>query len=122
MGFLSGQMKLTYIAPCKGNQDCLELWTPRRGFRIPGTSSGFLFSGTWIPDCNRSGFTELYPGFQCTGFQNSTIEKYRRFRNPNSLTPGELYTGVRIKRVSVKRYVVPLYHKKVWRPVWRVHN
>ena len=53
MGFLSGQMKLTYIAPSKGNQDSLELWTPRRGFRIPDTSSGVLVSGTWIPGCNR---------------------------------------------------------------------
>ena len=53
MGFLSGQIKLSYIAPCKGNQDSLEFWTPRHGFRIPGTSSGFLVSGTWIPGCNR---------------------------------------------------------------------
>ena len=53
MSFQSGQIKLSYIAPCKGNQDSLGLWTPRLGFRIPGTSSGFSVSGTWILDCNR---------------------------------------------------------------------
>ena len=25
------------LAPCKGIQDSLEFWIPRRGFRIPGT-------------------------------------------------------------------------------------
>ena len=38
------------IAPCKGIQDSVRFWTPRRGFWIPVTRFQIFFSGTWIPD------------------------------------------------------------------------
>ena len=39
------------IATCKGIQDSLGFWIPRRGFRIPGT--GFqTVSETWILNSN----------------------------------------------------------------------
>ena len=34
-------MKCLSVAPCKGIQDLLGIWIPRRGFRIPDT--GFQF-------------------------------------------------------------------------------
>ena len=52
------------IAPCKGIQDSLELWTPGIGFRIiQGVDSGFraLDSGFQALD---SGFQGLDLGFQ----------------------------------------------------------
>ena len=36
------------IAPCKGIQDSLGFWIPRRGFPIPRN----WIPGTWILDCN----------------------------------------------------------------------
>ena len=44
--------QLLLIAPCKGIQDTLGFWIPRRGFRIPFTGFQIFFSGTWIPDSN----------------------------------------------------------------------
>ena len=41
-----------FLAPCKGIQDTLGFWIPRRGFRIPFTGFQIFFSGTWIPDSN----------------------------------------------------------------------
>ena len=38
------------VSPCKGIQDTLGLWIPRRGFRIPITGFQIFFSGTLIPD------------------------------------------------------------------------
>ena len=61
------------VGPCKEIQDSLEVWIPRRGFRIPITrfqiflaefeildlgfciqvlGFGFFVCGTWIPDSN----------------------------------------------------------------------
>ena len=47
--------------PCKGIQDSLGFWIPRRGFRIQST--GFRILCQWD-----SGFLELYSGFQSPGF------------------------------------------------------
>ena len=40
------------LVQCKGIQDTLGFWIPRRGFRIPFTGFQIFFSGTWIPDSN----------------------------------------------------------------------
>ena len=47
--------------PCKGIQDSLGFWIPRRGFRIQ--SIGFRILCQWD-----FGFLEMYSGFQSPGF------------------------------------------------------
>ena len=63
------------IALCKRIQHSLGFWSPRRGFRIPGTGSGFF--GQWNLD---SGFQSLAefrnPGvvFRITEAQDSGLQ------------------------------------------------
>ena len=69
------------ISPCKGIQDRLGFWIPRRGFWIPDTE--FFVTGTWIPDPNLSldsGFLEL----------STRIPKPRI---PDSTSKCSLYSG-----------------------------
>ena len=62
----------TPIAPCKGIQDGLGFWIPRR--RIP--DSRYLSLCQWNLD---SGFLALYSGFQSPGFR---IPQAKLFRIP----------------------------------------
>ena len=39
-----------FLVPCKGIQDSLGFWIPRRGFRVPMTGFQIFCSGTWILD------------------------------------------------------------------------
>ena len=67
--------------PCKGIQDSLRLWIPRRGLRILITGFQIFFSETWIPNSNcywDSGFLQLFFGFQGPGLR---IPQFPRFRN-----------------------------------------
>ena len=58
------------IALCKGIQNSLGFWIPRRGFQIPDSRSWipvFVSGLTWILDFSQlrdSGFVELYSGVQ----------------------------------------------------------
>ena len=49
--FITLLAQLKYDAPRKEIQDSLGFWTPRRGFRIPGTGFQYLSVdiGIWIP-------------------------------------------------------------------------
>ena len=70
-----------YFTTCKGIQDSLRFWIPRRGFRIPVTGfqslSVELGPGFWILQANlpNSGFLK---------------EKFPRFWNPDSLKLSDL--------------------------------
>ena len=52
------------IVPCKGIQDSLGFWIPRRGFRIPDTRSWILCQWNWD-----SGFLEHHSEFQNPGLK-----------------------------------------------------
>ena len=41
------------VATCKGIQDSLGFWIPRRGLQIPRYWIPVFGSGTWILDCSR---------------------------------------------------------------------
>ena len=84
------------LAPCKGIQDTLGFWIPRRGFRIPITGFQIFFSGTWIPDSNcqwDSGFLLLYSGFQGPGFR---IPQTKISKIPDSKCKNFPDSGIRI--------------------------
>ena len=50
--FQNFRLSREFFAPCKGIQDTLGFWIPRRGFRIPFTGFQIFLGGTWIPDSN----------------------------------------------------------------------
>ena len=53
--------QLINIAPCRGIQDSIGFWIPRRGFRIPGARFQILCPWNLV-----SGFLELYSRFTAT--------------------------------------------------------
>ena len=84
------------VAPCKGIQDTLGFWIPRRGLRIPITGFQIFFSRTWIPDSNcqwDSGFLHLYSGFQGPGFR---IPQAKISKIPDSKCKNFPDSGIRI--------------------------
>ena len=86
------------FAPCEGIKGSLGFWTPRHGFRIPGTGFQIFFSGTWIPVVNGipdskaqdSGFNrQTFPRFwiphaKMSKIPNSTFKNISRFRIPKA--------------------------------------
>ena len=86
------------FAPCEGIKGSLGFWTPRHGFRIPGTGFQIFFSGTWIPvvsgipdsKAQDSGFNrQTFPRFwiphaKMSKIPNSTFKNISRFRIPKA--------------------------------------
>ena len=86
------------FAPCEGIKGSLGFWTPRHGFRIPGTGFQIFFSGTWIPVVNGipdskaqdSGFNrQTFPRFwiphaKMSKILDSTCKNISRFRIPKA--------------------------------------
>ena len=86
------------FAPCEGIKGSLGFWTPRHGFRIPGTGSQIFFSGTWIPvvsgipdsKAQDSGFNrQTFPRFwiphtKMSKIPDSTCKNISRFRIPKA--------------------------------------
>ena len=86
------------FAPCEGIKGSLGFWTPRHGFRIPGTGFQVFFSGTWIPVVNGipdskaqdSGFNrQTFPRFwiphaKMSKIPDSTCKNISRFRIPKA--------------------------------------
>ena len=68
------------MAPCKGFQDSLGFWIPRRGFRILGTGfqSLSMESGFWIPIV--SGIPDSLSCILDSKAQDSTFPYMRRWR------------------------------------------
>ena len=60
------------FAPCEGIKGSLGFWTPRHGFRIPGTGFQIFFSGTWIPVV--SGIPDSKA--QDSGFNRQTFPRF----------------------------------------------
>ena len=94
--FQNFRLSREFFAPCKGIQDTLGFWIPRRGFRIPFTGFQIFLGGTWIPDSNcywDSGFLHLYSGFQGPGFR---IPQAKISKIPNSKCKNFPDSGIRI--------------------------
>ena len=86
------------FAPCEGIKGSLGFWTPRHGFRIPGTGFQIFFSGTWIPvvsgipdsKAQDSGFNrQTFPRFwiphaKMSKIPDSTCKNISRFRIPKA--------------------------------------
>ena len=86
------------FAPCEGIEGSLGFWTPRHGFRIPGTGFQIFFSGTWIPvvsgipdsKAQDSGFNrQTFPRFwiphaKMSKIPDSTCKNISRFRIPKA--------------------------------------
>ena len=86
------------FAPCEGIKGSLGFWTPRHGFRIPGTGFQIFFSGTWIPvvsgipdsKAQDSGFNrQTFPRFwiphaKMSKIPDSTYKNISRFRIPKA--------------------------------------
>ena len=86
------------FAPCEGIKGSLGFWTPRHGFRIPGTGFQIFFSGTWIPvvsgipdsKAQDSGFNrQTFPRFwiphaKMSKLPDSTCKNISRFRIPKA--------------------------------------
>ena len=86
------------FAPCEGIKGSLGFWTPRHGFRIPGTGFQIFFSGTWIPvvsgvpdskaqdsGFNRQTFPRLWiPHAKMSKIPDSTCKNISRFRIPKA--------------------------------------
>ena len=86
------------FAPCEGIQGSLGFWTPRHGFRIPGTGFQIFFSGTWIPvvsgipdskaqdfGFNRQTFPRFWiPHTKISKIPDSTCKNISRFRIPHA--------------------------------------
>ena len=86
------------FAPCEGIKGSLGFWTPRRGFRIPGTGFQIFFSGTWIPvvsgipdsKAQDSGFNrQTFPRFwiphaKMSKIPDSTCKNISRFPIPKA--------------------------------------
>ena len=86
------------FASCEGIKGSLGFWTPRHGFRIPGTGFQIFFSGTWIPvvsgipdaKAQDSGFNrQTFPRFwiphaKMSKIPNSTFKNISRFRIPKA--------------------------------------
>ena len=87
---------MSIFALCKGIQDSLRFWIPRRGFRISGTEfqsfsveigfrnpivSGIPNSLSFFPDSTSKIFLD-------SGFCK---QKFLRFSNPDSVTKGHYF-------------------------------
>ena len=86
------------FAACEGIKGSLGFWTPRHGFRIPGTGFQIFFSGTWIPvvsgipdsKAQDSGFNrQTFPRFwiphaKMSKIPDSTCKNISRFRIPKA--------------------------------------
>ena len=72
------------FAPYKGFQESLGFWIPCCGFRIPGTGLRIFTSRTWIPDS-----LNCIPDSKALDSEFHK-QKSARFRNPDSLTWGDL--------------------------------
>ena len=86
------------FVPCEGIKGSLGFWTPRHGFRIPGTGFQIFFSGTWIPvvsgipdsKAQDSGFNrQTFPRFwiphaKMSKIPDSTCKNISRFRIPKA--------------------------------------
>ena len=86
------------FAPCEGIKGSLGFWTPRHGFRTPGTGFQIFFSGTWIPvvtgipdsKAQDSGFNrQTFPRFwiphaKMSKIPDSTCKTISRFRIPKA--------------------------------------
>ena len=86
------------FAPCEGIKGSLGFWTPRHGFRIPGTGFQIFFSGNWIPvvsgipdsKAQDSGFNrQTFPRFwiphaKMSKIPDSTCKNISRFRIPKA--------------------------------------
>ena len=85
-----------FFAPCKEIQDSFGVLIPRRGFRIPVTGFQALKHGFWfsivsgipdslsyIPDIKAQDFG--YHKYNFSRIPESTSNKFRGFRNPDSL-------------------------------------
>ena len=86
------------FAPCEGIKGSLGFWTPRHGFRTPGTGFQIFFSGTWIPvvsgipdsKAQDSGFNrQTFPRFwiphaKMSKIPDSTCKNISRFRIPKA--------------------------------------
>ena len=86
------------FAPCEGIKGSLGFWTPRHGFRIPGTGFQIFFSGTWIPVVsgipdskaqdsrfNRQTFPRFWiPHAKMSKIPDSTCKNISRFRIPKA--------------------------------------
>ena len=89
------------FAPSEGIKGSLGFWTPRHGFRIPGTGFQIFFSGTWIPvvsgipdsKAQDSGFNrQTFPRFwiphaKMSKIPDSTCKNISRFRIPKAKIP-----------------------------------
>ena len=86
------------FAPYEVIKGSLGFWTPRHGFRIPGTGFQIFFSGTWIPvvsgipdsKAQDSGFNrQTFPRFwiphaKMSKIPDSTCKNISRFRIPKA--------------------------------------
>ena len=85
---------LRLIAPCKGIQDSVRFWIPRRRLRIP-----VVVSRTWILDskCDLVRFRvlELYSGFRSP-----------EFRIPQAKLPGSRIAQAKIVLIPETRFTV----------------
>ena len=86
------------FAPCEEIKGSLGFWTPRHGFRIPGTGFQIFFSGTWIPvvsgvpdsKAQDSGFNrQTFPRFwiphaKMSKIPDSTCKNISRFWIPKA--------------------------------------
>ena len=82
------QLRLQSPHACKGIQYSLGFWTPRHGFRIPGTGLRILCQ--WNLD---SGFREMYSGFQRPRFW---IPRAKNFLESGFQRKNSLDSGIRI--------------------------
>ena len=90
------------FAPCEGIKGSLGFWTPRHGFRIPGTGFQIFFSGTWIPVV--SGIPDSKA--QDSGFH---MQKCPRYRIP----PAKIFQDSGFQRQKFPRFRIP--HAKIFK-------